>query len=468
MADLSEQKEQLLAQTEEHVSSFFGDLFARQQLFSHLLERNFHSVSGWIELAVCAAVLVLSFYAGKLVIRRWLSANKESVRWPFVYHLARLLVWPVLLLVGAVLSIYLWRFTGHLAAWLLLLAMAARWMIFLRIAVAILREVFPGTWFSSGVERGLSGVLWVVFVLWLAGVSDNIIQILKNTTIPLGSEPLSLWMLITGVISVCLVVMAALWLARLIEKKLMQTTHLDLNLRLVLSKIVKSGFVALAVVIALPMVGINLTVLSVVGGALGVGVGFGLQKIASTYISGFIILADHSIRLGDRLTVNNFTGYVTKITSRFVVLRNTASGTEALVPNDNFISSTVINESYTSQSLQSSVTVQVAYQTDLPLAMKIMEAAAAKQVRVAKNPAPVCFVTEFADSGINLYLSFWIDDPENGFTGPKSGMLLDIWREFNANGIQFPFPQREIRILNDEQSPLFAQVAVNKSENGQA
>ena len=204
--------------------------------------------------------------------------------------------------------------------------------------------------------------------------------------------------------------------------------------------------------IALPLVGIDLTVLSVFGGALGVGIGFGLQKVASNYISGFIILGDRSIRMNDRLTVNNFTGYVTKITSRFVVLRN-ANGTEALIPNETFVTSMVVNESYTSRELQQAFNIQVAYHSDLIKALDIIKSAAAAQPRVSKHPAPLAVVTNFGDNGIDLRATYWVKDPENGFAALQSAIFLDIWRQFNEHDIEFPYPQREVRILNEEQSP---------------
>ena len=241
-----------------------------------------------------------------------------------------------------------------------------------------------------------------------------------------------------------------MWLAKWLDSQLMSSKHLDINLRIVLSKIIKTLLMVLSVLIALPIVGIDLTVLSVFGGALGVGLGFGLQKIASNYVSGFIILADRSIRPGDRLTVNNFTGYVTEITSRFVVLRS-GTGQEALIPNETFVTSTVINESYTGKSLYQTLNVQVAYHTDLTLALEILEQAAAAQERVEGKPS--AYLIGFGDNGIDLRVGFWVRDPENGFLGLYSAILMMIWKRFNEEDIEFPFPQREIRILPEEQTP---------------
>lgn len=425
---------------------FFEDLFARQAFTSRLLEIGFRTAAGVLELGLCLLIFVATFWLARRLERRW--QKRDDSHRLMLRHIVLRLIWPTLLLLVVVAALVLWQMAGHTALWLQFLAMAARWMMLIRLCLAILRSIIPDHRLSSQIERGLSMLLWVAFVLWISGLDDLLVEGMQQIAIPLGSNSISLYTILTGLLSVCVVVVAALWLAQLLENRLMQMNSLDINLRLVLSKILKTVMVALAVIIALPMVGIDLTVLSVFGGALGVGLGFGLQKIASNYISGFIILSDRSIRLGDRLTADNFTGYVTKITSRFVVLRS-AAGVEALIPNDNFISSTVINESYTSKTLWNSLDVQVAYGTDLPQAMQILETAAGAQDRVADEPSPKAFVTAFADSGIDLRIGFWVKDPENGFLSLQSDILLGIWREFTAAGIEFPFPQREIRILND-------------------
>ena len=272
---------------------------------------------------------------------------------------------------------------------------------------------------------------------------------MKSLTFSVGSSKLSLWSISTGTLWIGIILIFAMWLARFLQNRLMANTRLDLSLRIMLSNIVRVVLVVLSVLIALPLVGIDLTVLSVFGGALGVGIGFGLQKVASNYISGFLILGDRSIRPGDRLTVNNFTGYVTKITSRFVVLRSPA-GTEALIPNETFITNMVINESYTTKALHQNLNIQVSYDSDIARAMEIMIEAASRQERIdtGENP-PKAYLIGFGSDGIDLRLGFWVKDPENGFLGLFSAILLEIWQRFNEEGISFPFPQREVRILNE-------------------
>jgi small-conductance mechanosensitive channel len=186
--------------------------------------------------------------------------------------------------------------------------------------------------------------------------------------------------------------------------------------------------------------------LSVFGGALGVGLGFGLQKIASNYVSGFILLLDNSIRIGNVISVGNDRGEVTRITTRYTVLKN-QSGVEALVPNELLVGSVVQNESYSDPRVRSALVVQVGYESDLERAMAVMADAARAQPRVLADPAPLVLLRDFADSGINLELGFWVADPEQGVGALRSDINLAIWREFKRAGISIPFPQREVRVI---------------------
>ena len=435
------------------MNQYFDALFARKEFLTRLLAHSFNSPRGWLELA-CAIVIMLSTYwLSKKIIARY-HLQERLVKFPFLRHLLIRLVWPILLLLCSIIAIFLWRVTmAESVLWLQLLAFTARWMIAIRIIMSILHNAIPNNYFNDHYERTLSKILWVCFILWLSNLDSFIIRLLKSLSLPIGSTNLSLFTVITGSITVGIAIIIALWLSRMTEQHILQANRLDVNLRYVLAKLIKSLFVVVAVLIALPMVGINLTMLSVFGGALGVGLGLGLQKIASNYVSGFIILADHSVRPGDRLNINNFTGYVTKITARFVVLRS-SDGSEALIPNDTFVSNTVINDSYYSLIMSNNLTVQVEYNTDLPKALQILKEAAMKQTRTCEEPKPNSYVTGFADSGINLYVNYWIRDPENGFMSINSAILLEIWNRFKEEGIEFPFPQQEVRILNDGDDPI--------------
>ena len=337
------------------------------------------------------------------------------------------------------------RFSGSPTLWLRLVVITAPWLMIIRTAMVFLHYIFPGDKFSVHAARNLSGLIWLGYVLWLSGVGSIAAKFSQKLAVPIGSKSISLYMVVTGLFWVIIALIIAMSIARFIEIRLSNAQRMDGNLRIVLSKIIKSSLAVLAVIITLPMIGIDLTILSVFGGALGIGLGFGLQKIASNYVSGFIILLDRSVRMGDCLTLNGVTGVVTKITSRFVVLKSLA-GTEALIPNESFIGNAVLNNTYSNRHIWKSLDIQVAYGSDLRLVMDFLQNAATRHARVEKASA---FVTEFASDGINLTLGYWINDPENSTLQLNSDILFEVWDEFQKNGIEIPFPQREIRVLND-------------------
>ncbi|WP_239373821.1 mechanosensitive ion channel family protein [Snodgrassella gandavensis] len=438
------------------MNNYFDSMFARKEFLARLIVHSLKTTSGWLELA-CAVMIMLGTYWLSLKILSVVSRHtqqQKSIQFPMLHHLFSRLLWPILLFISTIIAIVVWRdSTGESVLWLQITVFAARWLLMIRIIMAILHNAIPNNLFNDYYERSLSTFLWVCFVLWLTSLDTFIIRLLKSLALPVGSTSLSLYTVITGSIIVGIAIIIAMWLSRITEQRILKAEKLDVNLRYVLVKIIKTLLVVIAVLIALPMVGINLTILSVFGGALGVGLGLGLQKIASNYVSGFIILADHSVRPGDRLNINNFTGYVTKITARFVVLRS-SDGSEALIPNDTFVSNTVINDSYSSKIMSTNLTMQVAYNTNLPQALEILKEAAAKQVRVCDDPKPNSFVTGFSDSGITLYVNYWIHDPENGFMSINSAILMEIWNRFKEVGIEFSFPKQEIRILNDAGDPI--------------
>jgi len=196
----------------------------------------------------------------------------------------------------------------------------------------------------------------------------------------------------------------------------------------------------------LPVMGIDLTVLSVFGGALGVGLGFGLQKLASNYLSGFIILLDRSIRLGDWITADNHYGEVKRITTRYTVVRS-QSGVEAIIPNDTLITTTVLNNTYEDKKLRLSVKVSVAYSTKIEAVLGLLAEIAARHPRVLAEPPPNALVLALGDNGIELEAGFWIEDPEKGRQNICSEISVAILTEFDARGIEIPFPQREVRML---------------------
>jgi small-conductance mechanosensitive channel len=320
-------------------------------------------------------------------------------------------------------------------------------LVLIRAVMFVVRQSFHSSapWLAS-FERTFALLAWSIVALHILGLLPDLIAALEEVSFTLGKEKLNLWLILQGAGAVLATLLVALWIGGLIEARLMSAQGIDGNLRLVFSRLLRALLILVAVLIGLPLVGIDLTTLSVFGGALGVGLGFGLQKIAANYVSGFIILLDRSIRIGNLIDVTGVRGVVTRITTRYTLLRG-LTGVEMIVPNEMLVSSVITNETFTDPKVRIATQVQVAYGCDLERAMAILVEAARAQPRVLADPLPKAFVVVFADSGINLELGFWIADPEEGSMQIKSDIHLAIWKAFREAGIEIPFPQREVRLL---------------------
>ncbi len=322
----------------------------------------------------------------------------------------------------------------------------------IRLVVYMMRFIFvPSGWLQTS-ERLLAALVWIGVALHITGFLPDIVRLLDELSFDIGAQRVSVLLILQGLISIAVTFLAALWLGRVLESPIMHAEGLDMNLRVVLAKFIRAALIVLGIMIALPVAGIDITVLSVFGGALGVGLGFGLQKIASNYVSGFIILLDKSIHLDDVITVDSRYGAVSRLTARYTVLKG-LDGTESIIPNDTLITSTVINHSYSDRNVLVKIPVQVSYQSPLESAMEIMLQAALHQPRVLRDPAPRVYLAAFADNGINLEMSVWISDPEQGQMSLRSDINLEIWREFRKQGIEIPYPQRDIRIFAAPAAP---------------
>lgn len=335
----------------------------------------------------------------------------------------------------------------HLSLLYLAVPLLVSWAL-VRVLVYLLRRVFSHGGFLTTFERLITVTIWSGVVLNVTGLDDSVIELFEQVSFRIGKQTVDLWMLMHGAVTVGVTLLLALWIASLIENRLLATEQMDANLREVLARLAKAILAVVALLCSLSLVGIDVTTLSVFGGALAVGLGMGLQKIASNYVSGFIILLDRSIRLGNLVAVDDATsGTITQITTRYTVLR-TLTGVEVIIPNEYLVNNIVRNLSFTDTRLRATTSVQVAYGTDLEQAMALMIACARGTPRVLADPEPGAMITAFADSGINLELGFWVADPENGTGGVRSDINLAIWKSFVANGIEIPYPQREVRVLN--------------------
>ena len=393
---------------------------------------------------LCALILclALAFVASRLVGGRAAASGRA---WRIGQGGLKRVTFPVVALLLVLLTERLLRHWFHTHLLALAVPLLASFAV-IRAVFYVLRQTFGSSSWLASFERLFALIVWGFVALHITGLLPDLIDMMESISFAVGKQKLNLWLVSQGLVTVLATLFVALWLSSLVEARLQRIEGLEGNLRVVFTRLSKVLLILLAVMIGLPLVGIDLTTLSVFGGALGVGLGFGLQKIASNYVSGFIILLDRSISIGSLISVGADRGLVTKITTRYTVVRS-LTGVEAIVPNELLVNSVVLNESYSDPNRRFSLPVQVSYGTDLDQAMAIMAAAARAQPRVLAEPPPAAFLVAFADSGINLELGFWIADPQEGTLQLRSDINLSVWREFQAAGITIPFPQHEVRLL---------------------
>ncbi len=400
-------------------------------------------LSGRPESVLQASVIAICLLAA------WISSRLASPK--ISSEDARRLVFPLSALAFALIGKAVLKYPHHATN---LLDIATQMLIALaviRVLVYMLQTIFTQKAWIQSMERAIAWLIWIVLALHISGLSQDIVESLDEISFSFGKQRISVLLVMQALVVVATSFLVSLWASRAIEKRIMGADLMDMNLRVMLSKVTRTLFIVIAAIASLSAAGIDMTALSMFGGALGVGLGLGLQKIASNYVSGFIILLDRSIHINDVVSIEDKMGVLTKLTTRYVVLKS-PNGSEALIPNDTLITSTVVNHTYTDRKVWLSVTVQVGYSSDLELAMKIMADAAKHHKRTLKDPEPRVYLKDFADSGIDLELGFWIADLEEGRLGLCSDINLEIWREFKKNGIEIPFPQREVRLLGPQQT----------------
>jgi len=407
--------------------------------------RNVNAV--W-QVAVLAVSLALAWWVARLVHSRLMmapSAEPSATLKISVGGINRV-IFPLSALLCVVVGRFVLQRFQHEVNLLNLAVPLLFSLMLVRVAVYVLRRAFRADGPLRYWERAIAWTIWLGVALYITGLLPDVVEVLDSFGFPVGKQRISLLTILQGLLSVAITVIVALWAGRTIEARLLAASGIDLNLRIVVSKVVRTLLVTIAVLVALPAVGIDITVLSVFGGALGVGLGFGLQKIAANYVSGFIILLDRSVSLGALVTIDGRYGEVTKLTGRYLVVKG-GDGTEAIIPNETVITSVVVNHSYSDRLARVDVPIQVSYSSDVERALDIMLEAARAHPRVLRDPAPAALLKTFADSGINLELYVWVADPEAGTGNVRSDLYIELWKSFNANNIVIPYPQRDVRIL---------------------
>ncbi len=315
----------------------------------------------------------------------------------------------------------------------------------LRIVLYMLHGMLGDRVVNRRLTQVVTWVFWILVAMEFAGILPEIVSFMKKQEVPIGSQNLTLWLLFTGTLSAFLTLGVANWIANVLEGVFTHALTIAPNLRVVFARICRWVLMVSAVLIAMSSVGIDLTVLSVFGGALGVGVGFGLQKIASNYISGFIILLDRSIKIGDFVELGGFKGTVKEINTRYTVVSD-FYGVENIVPNETFVTSSVKNYYHSGSDNIAMIRISVAYGTDLNKAIQILREEANKPARVIKDKKGWTGITQLGDSGIDLEAAVWVPNIGNGTLGLRTEILINVLRRFDEAGIEVPFPQMDVRL----------------------
>jgi small-conductance mechanosensitive channel len=314
----------------------------------------------------------------------------------------------------------------------------------IRLGVKVLQVTFKSAEWVRPIERSLSWLAWAAVVLWLTGLLPLVLEELDQIKWRIGASHLSVRTLIEGGLTAGLVMLLTLWVSSAIESKLLKSsTGSELSLRKAVSNAVTSLLLFVGLMLSLSAVGIDLTALSVLGGAVGVGIGFGLQKLAANYVSGFVILAERSMRIGDSVKVDGFEGRISDIKARYTVIRS-LTGRESIVPNEMLINSRVENLSLADSRILQSTQVTVAYGTDVDEVMQLLMQACEAQNKVLKDPLPFVTLTNFGADGLEFGAHYWVDEQQAGLLTLKSEINIRILQLLQAKGIEIPYPQRVV------------------------
>jgi small-conductance mechanosensitive channel len=331
-------------------------------------------------------------------------------------------------------------------------------LLLIRFAVYVVRVSLGNR--TKGWGNIITFVIWSVLALHVLGWFDPLVQAFDSVGITAGNKRITLWSVIKILFTVGAFILVAVWIARWFERRLMSMQGLALSMRIGIAKFSQAFLIGLSILLGLNAAGLDLTTLNVLTGAVGIGLGFGLQAIAANFVSGFVLLMDRSIKPGDVISFTGSTGtstegfgWVQELRGRYVVVRD-RDGVETLVPNQNLITNPVINWSYTDPRVRLKLPVRVSYKCDPEQALALLLKAAEDQPRILRDPKPVSRMMGFNDYGFDLELRFWIADPQEGVNNIRSDVNRSIWRLFKANDIVIPVAQREVILEMRERGPV--------------
>lgn len=369
--------------------------------------------------------------------RSWMEKRGRSLVPGTMRNAFNVLMFPVIWL-GLTWSIVLIAESIDRQVTLLFIAgsLMAAWIV-IRFTATLFRNPF--------LTRTIAITAWTIAALNILGIIGPILAFLDSLKFQVGDLDLSVLALVQALLYLAVLLWVASLLSQFVEDRLAKATSLTPSVAVLTGKLFRIFLFVAAFFFAISSVGIDLTVFAVFGGALGVGLGFGLQKVVSNFVSGIILLLDKSIKPGDVISVGDTYGWVKSLNARYVSL-DTRDGIEHLIPNEDLIVQRVENWSYSNSRIRLRVPVGIHYKSDVRLAIEQCIEAAASNPRVLTDPPPQCLLRGFGDSSVDLEIRMWVNDPQNGLSNVKSQVLLEVWDRFHQHGIEIPYPQRDVHI----------------------
>lgn len=412
------------------------------------LAADFHASDPWLGLLLLGLCLGLAWLLAQRLGRSRVQAG-DSV-W-FGSRIADGLMFPLLALV----LVFLAKTGVALVQPVFVLRIAVPVLLSLvvvRLCARVLLSVFPQSGLSRAIERFVWWGAWLAAALWVTGLLPAVLAQLEAVSLTFGKTRVNLRTVLEGAVSAGLMLVVTLWISAAFERRILASSFTDLSLRKASANVARAALLLVGLLFVLSTVGVDLTALSVFGGAIGVGLGFGLQKLASNYISGYVMLLERSLHIGDNIRIDAFEGRITDIKTRYTLVRAT-NGREAIVPNENFITQRVENLSAADLKFRLATDITVGYDSDVDRVRELLAGAAAAQPRVLASPEPVAHLLQFAPDGLLFSLNYWIADPAAGQDSVRSDVNLAALAALRRAGIDLPYPQRLVHIADKAAAP---------------
>jgi small-conductance mechanosensitive channel len=404
------------------------------------ISENVFVAANFIQLIVVVVTWLLAWLAAKPLRRQhrqWVEKQGKRLVPGTLRNATNVLILPALWLLMLWLSTVLAGQAGWSDSVLTISASLLSAWVVIRLSATLMRNPF--------LTKSVAIVAWTIAALNILDLLEPTRQVLDGLSFNIGALNLTLLIIINGLIYFAVFLWAALLISRLIENNLKSSISLSPSVKVLSGKLVRITLVTAAFLIAISTVGIDLSIFTFFGGALGVGLGFGLQKVVSNFISGIILLLDKSIKPGDVISIGDTYGWVNSLNARYVSL-DTRDGIEHLIPNEELIITRVENWSHTHNRVRLKIPIGIHYDAEVKQAMQLCEEAAQAVERVLDHPAPVCLLSGFGDNSVDLEVRLWISDPHKGLSNIKSQILLNVWEKFHENDIEIPYPQRDLHI----------------------